>query len=301
MSNPYAYYEESQPVRQAEIGFNESAESGEGRLHEPRVPIVLPLKRGMFGSHVTLEATRDHCEISGGSLSEPVVISREEAVKGMKLKSNKLIIRTGDGRKFSFRYRRDKQRELMLARLETWRHQRWHDAAAGAYESVFELLKKHVTRITLHNMIALTVLQGLPVLIMLVFGLMAIRMAVQKGGFEMLLLFLVGILFYAIPAGVTLVLAVALGMRQIWALYATLLLSLVPLGGGFIGLFGLVSQFVFQVNNPGMVNNAGIMMEPGLLAGGICVCFLILISATVIGSCIRAIFRYNALKAVLDT
>ena len=288
MSNPFAYYEESLPVRQANIGFNESAESGEGTSHEPRVPIVLPLKRGMFGRHVTLEATRDQCEISGGSLSEPVVISREEAATGLKLKSNKLIVRTGDGRKYKFRFRRDKQRELMLARLETWRRQRWHDAAAGAYESVSELLKKHVIRITLHNMIALTVLQALPVLFILAFGFVA----VQRGGMEMLLFALVGVLAYAIPSGVTLALAIALGMRQIWALYATLLLSFVPLGLGFLTLFGI---FIQARAMNGMVNNGA-----DVLPVSIFVFLILLIPIAVIGSCIRAILRYNALKAALD-
>ena len=291
MSNPFAYYEESLPVRQAEIGFNESADSGEGTSHEPRVPIVLPLKRGMFGGHTTLEATRDQCEISGESLAEPIVVSREEAANGIKVKSNKLIIRTDDGRKYSFRYRRDKQRELMLARLETWRRQRWHDAAAGAYESVSELLKKHVIRITLHNMIALTVLQGLPVLIMLLFMLAGLLTGQMPGGTEILLFALVGTLFYAIPPTVTLALSVALWMRQIWALYATIILSFVPLGIGILGLFG----FIIQATNPVMMNDASFLGAMIFV-----MVIIILISVAVVGGAVWAILRYNALKATLE-
>jgi len=276
MSNPYAYYEESLPLKQAEIGFTESADSGEGTLHEPRVPIVLPLKRGMFGGRVMLEATRDQCEISGGSLTEPIVVLREDAAERMRLKTRKLVVRTEDGRKHSFGYGRDKHRELTLARLETWRRQRWHDAAGIAYESVSELLKKNVINPMLYNVIVLTALQSLVVMYIII---VAFR-AIQDRGSEMVLMMLLVVLMYAIPPMVTFALAVALWMRQIWAVYMTLILSFVPLG---LSIF----MFIFSLS----LNDAQssyIMLFPTLLA------------VAIIGSSIRVILRYNSQNAALE-
>ncbi|MCL2117481.1 MAG: hypothetical protein FWH27_03535 [Planctomycetaceae bacterium] len=281
MSNPFAYYEESLPVRQAEIGFDESADTGEGTSHEPRVPIVLPLKRGLFGGHVILEATRDQCEISGDVLAEPMVILREEAIEQMRVKSNKLVVYTSDGRKSSFRCRRDKHRELSLARLETWRRQRWHDAAGMAYQSVSELLKKNVIRPVLRDMIALTILH---VLFMMFCLLMSLG---QLGQNEMIVFLLVAVLIYAIPPTVTFALALALGMRQIWAVYATLALSLVPLGLGCLVLAALLRPDRIYWANP-----------TGLFI--VIVGVMILLPATVICNCIRAIVRYHSLKAVME-
>ena len=277
MSNPYAYYEESLPVKRAEIGFDEVADSGEGTLHEPRVPIVLPLKRGLFGGKATLEATRDQCEISGGSLMEPIVVSREESTERLRLKSRKLIVHTEAGRKYSFRYGRNKRQELALARLETWRRQRWHDAAGRAYESVSELLKKNVIRPLLHKVIVLTVLQSIGVLFIAIGGLVAMQ---GRLGSDILALILVGVLVYAIPPMVTFALAVALGMRQIWAVYMTMILSFVPLGLSAIALaFSLAIQEV---------------------GSAITMLFPILLAVAIIGSSIRVIVRYNSQQAAME-
>jgi hypothetical protein len=279
MSNPFAYYEENQPVKRTEIGFSETADTGEGTSHEPRVPIVLSLKRGLFGGKVTLEVTRDQCEISGDSLTEPIVVLREDAHDLMRMKNNKLIVRTEDGRKFSFRYGRDKQRELALARLETWHRQRWHDAGGRAYESVSELLKKNVIRPLLHNMIALTVLQSLVVL----FIIIGAFVTMWGPGSEFILMMILVVLMYAVPPMVTFALAVALGLRQIWAVYMTMILSFVPLG---LCVFTLIMSLFLNIQ--AAIATTLTMLIPTLLA------------VTIIASSIRVIIRYTSQQTTME-
>ncbi|MCL2623436.1 MAG: hypothetical protein FWD31_07190 [Planctomycetaceae bacterium] len=286
MSNPYAYYEESLPIRQAEIRFRESADTGEGTSHEPRVPIVVSLKRGLFGGRMTLETDGNRCEISGASLGKPIVVPREEAVDLMQLKSHKLIVRTkrelGDpqraGRKYVFRFGRDKHWELALARLETWRRQRWHDAAGPAYEMVSDLLKKNVIRPLLHNVIVLTVLQSIVVLLIV----LSLFVTIQPAS-EVVLFALVGVLMYGIPPMVTFALAVALGMRQIWAVYMTLILSFVPLGLSILAFAFLLSFNITAVGGTLIV-----------------LLFPILLALAIIGSSIRVIVRYNSQRAAME-
>ena len=278
MSNPYAYYEESLPMKRAEIDFSETADTGEGTWHEPRVPIVVPLKRGLFGGRVTLEATRVQCEISGDSLTEPIVVLRDAAAERMRLKSRKLIVHSDDGRKYSFRYGRDKHRELALARLETWRRQRWHDAAGMAYETVSELLKKNVIRPLLHNVIVLTVLQSLVVLLVL-FSMLA---AMRRLGSELVVFMVLVVLMYGIPPMVTFALAVALWMRQIWAVYMTLILSFVPLG---LSIF----MVVFSLSMNVVIAQTLIMLL-----------FPILLAGAIIGSSVRVIARHSPQRAAME-
>ena len=267
MSNPYAYYEEELPVKKAEIDFTESANTGEGIYYEPRVPIQLQLKRGMFGGKFVLEATRDQCEISGESLPVPIVISRNLAPDQIRMKSNKLIVYTDDRRKYSFHFRGDKYQALTRARLETWAKQRWDDAPGLAYQSVWELLKKNVIYPVLHSMIFLTVLQGAFVLWLI----LAMALSVPQFNVELLLFAIVGLLMYAIPPAVTLALAIVLRMRQIWGLYATALLSFFPL------LFGIAMFF----------------LPHGTTSGYVVAALFTLIPLAVIGSCFQTMLRYH--------
>ena len=267
MSNPFAYYEDESPVKRAEIDFTASADTGEGIYYEPRLPIQLQLKRGMFGGRFVLEATRDQCEISGESLPEQIVISRNQAPDQIRMKSNKMVVYTDDRRKYSFRFRGDKYQALMRARLETWAKQRWDDAPGLAYQSVLELLKKNAIYPVLHSMIFLTVLQGAFVLFI---GL-SMAFIGPRFNAEILLFALLGVLIYAIPPMVTLALAIVLWMRQIWGLYATALLSLFPL---MLGIF--------------------MFFLPHAQVGAYVVAALsTLIPLAVIGSCFQAMIRYH--------
>jgi len=267
MSNPFAYYEEELPVKKADIGFTESADTGEGIYYEPRVPIQLQLKRGMFGGRFVLEATRDQCEISEESLPAPIVISRNHAPDQIRVKSNKLIVYTDDRRKHSFRFRGGKYQALQRARLETWAKQRWSDAPGLAYQSVWELLKKNVIYPVLHSMIFLTILQGAFVL----FIALSMVIAGPQLNAELLLFGLVGVLVYAIPPMVTMALAIALWMRQIWGLYATALFSFFPL------LLGIIMFFI----------------PHGVTSGYVIAVLFTVIPLAVIGSCFQAMLRYH--------
>ena len=267
MSNPYAYYEDELPAQKAEIDFTDSADSGEGVFYEPRVPIQLQLKRGMFGGRFVLETTRDQCEISGESLPEPIVISRNQAPDQIRVKSNKLIVYTDDRRKHSFRYRGDKYQALTRARLETWAKQRWDDAPGLAYQSVWELLKKNVIYPVLHSMIFLTVLQGAFVLWLI----LAMTLNTPRFDAELLMIAIVGLLMYAVPPMVTMALAVVLWMRQIWGLYATALLSFFPL---IIGIFML-------------------FLPHAVVSTNVIAALFMIIPLAIIGSCFQAMLRYH--------
>ena len=214
-----------------------------------------------------LEAARDQCEISGESLMEPIVISRNLAPDQIRMKSNKLIVYTDDRRKYSFRFQGDKYQALTRARLETWAKHRWDDAPGLAYQSVCELLKKNVIYSILHSMIFLTVLQGAFVLFI------GLSMAIAGPQFnaEFLLVALLGVLMYAIPPMVTLALAIVLWMRQIWGLYATSLLSFFPL------LFGIAMFF----------------LPHGTTSGYVVAALFTLIPLAVIGSCFQTMLRYH--------
>ena len=267
MSNPFAYYEDELPVKKAEIDFTASADTGEGVFYEPRMPIQLQLKRGVFGGRFVLEITRDQCEISGESLIESIVISRNQAPDQIRMKNNKLIVYTDDRRKYSFHFSSDKYQALTRARLETWAKQRWSDAPGLAYQSVWELLKKNVIYPVLHSMIFLTVLQGAFVLLII----LSMAFAAPRFNVEILLLAIVSVLMYAIPPAVTLALAIVLWMRQIWGLYATVLLSFFPL---------MLGIFMFFIPH-------------GVTSGYVIAVFFTVIPLAVIGSCFQAMIRYH--------
>ena len=51
------------------------------------MPIVQPVKRGLFGGYATLEATRDSCEISGDSLPKAIGVLRDDATEGIRVRN----------------------------------------------------------------------------------------------------------------------------------------------------------------------------------------------------------------------
>jgi hypothetical protein len=241
--NPYAYYETENARRSNMISFSDSAESGEGTDYEPRMPIHLELKKGTFGSAL-LEVTADQCMITSDSLQTPIVILRDDAPVRMRFKNYRLIVRNETGRKFSFRYKRNASQELFRARLETWSKQRWHDAAEESYKSVHSLLKKHVMRPVFANMVILTILHLLALLSLCSFILLPLNHARMEVYDELTIgttpILIFTFVIYAIPAMITFGLSLALGMRQVWALYVGVVFSFFPTLFGFWGIIGIL-------------------------------------------------------------
>ncbi|MDR1491314.1 MAG: Dol-P-Glc:Glc(2)Man(9)GlcNAc(2)-PP-Dol alpha-1,2-glucosyltransferase [Planctomycetaceae bacterium] len=279
--NPYAYYEPQDVHRPNMINFSNSAESGEGTEYEPLTPIRLKLKYGMFGV-ASLEAAADQCEITSNSLSESIVVSRDDAPQRIRFKSYRLIVREETGRKFSFRYKRNAFQELFRARLETWSKQRWHDAAEESYMSVLSLLKKHVIRPVLTNMIVLTILHFLAILSVFAFILLNNNGLPTK---DFIFFFVFTFVVYGLPAIATFGLSLALGMRQVWALYVGAVFSLFPTLFFPLGLVG-------SLNNP---------QNTSSLIGGISVFFIFWIVAFAVTiSFFRAIIRYHRQQKRLE-
>ena len=262
MSNPFAYYEEKPSADLDKIGFGTSIDPNEGILYEPRVPVQLRLKRGIFRKTFLLEVIGDQCVISGDSSPDSIIIPRSDAPNRIRIKSSKLTVSIENGRKKSFRFRRCVNCDLASARLETWAKQRWDSAPGPAYESVWGQLKRNTIYPVLHSMIFLTILQGLLVLL-------TISASVASRDF------LLGFWYLAVVGVLggmgSLFLSVILWMRQIWGLYVTIVLSFFPM------MPGIAILFIPHIGIDGYVVAA----------------FIVLVPAAVIGTCIMAIVRYH--------
>jgi hypothetical protein len=213
MTNPYTYTEEpAHPV----TTWDSETEAGQ----EPVTPFEISLSRGIFVKCTTLSVFHDRCELSGGQL-DGTVIPRNEAAKRIWVTTQAIVFRSDSGSRWTFRYKRDQQRELKLARLETWCKQSWSGDPLGAYHSVFSLLKRNVCT---------------PV-----FGLLLFFATMQIGFFAIQLVsFLIGeweedvpfafvlLTIYASPALISLFFAAMLWLRQIWALILGTVFSLFP-------------------------------------------------------------------------
>ncbi len=276
MTNPYAYYEESPDERQGVIWPDASTDSGEGRSQEPRLPITLSLTRGRFGGRVTLETTREQCEFTGASLHDSLILSRDEAFTNMRIRGHRILVRLGDGRWYTFRCRRDKFRELSLARLETWRHQRWHDEAEAACQAVADRLRENVIRPVLHYMILVTVFQTIISAVAILDSIWDYWLYLRHGvGYPQD--FYYSLIFFMVPPLTTLALAIALSKGRFRAVLVTLVLSIFPL---MAGVLYLVAPYPLI----------------GLVTGS----SMIVLASAVIVSCVRSLVRYILLSEVLE-
>ena len=86
---------------------------------------------------------QDRLEISGNHLNEPVTVQRPNAQKQVKLGTYKMVIRSGNGRKYHLHYpATESDLPLKLARLDAWMGNKPDDSA----QDVDHCLKKWACR-----------------------------------------------------------------------------------------------------------------------------------------------------------
>ena len=150
-TNPFAYTEESPLPRSFSQGNQ-----------EPHLPITLWLKHktGVFSSKpCKMTVTENQVEINGEHLAGPIVIERNKANHGIKLRLLDMIVRDEYGRKFRMIYSKDdSDRFLALARLEAWLYP---EDAEGEYDYVLKRLKHWTCALVKNWLLCLSVLQFL--------------------------------------------------------------------------------------------------------------------------------------------
>jgi len=152
--NPYAYTEES------EIVFPQNRD---GQTSEPLLPLTMELfqRTGLFSSRpCQLLVTDNQLEISGMHLQDPITVQRYGAYRQIKLRLLDMKIRGDDGRKCRLRYpKADPEKNLTLARLETWLNPHATDDPETANRKVDRCLKKWACKMVTHYISFLLVLQ----------------------------------------------------------------------------------------------------------------------------------------------
>ena len=220
--NPYAYTEES------EIVFPRSSGDQTG---EPALPLAMTvfLKTGFLSSTpCQLSVTEDQMEFSAMRLQEPVTVQRLTAREQVKLRLLDMKIRGDNGRKYRMKYpKADPDKNLKLARLETWLAPDLADDPDATLRRVDNRLKKWACSMVTHYISFLLALQVIGLILITIGFVAALAHERQNMEFEdtAMMTFVLGFVVLLVASNATILILLRFG--QMWALYfATMLYSL---------------------------------------------------------------------------
>lgn len=206
--NPYASPEEPKAV------FDYHRSSGS---REPALPLHMTLwhKTGLFWSQpCEMSVWEDRMTISGKHLDASITIPRDVAHDQVTPRLLDMIIRKDSGRKFRMGYPKgDPDRNLTLARLETWMDWLVADDPEAAEKRVVENLKKWACSMVLHY------ISWILVLLMIFWGIFFIACMVWDNGNVMTPL--LGVL--GLPVFINVVFWIFLRGGGMWILYVIIL------------------------------------------------------------------------------
>ncbi|MDR1960045.1 MAG: hypothetical protein LBQ54_13535 [Planctomycetaceae bacterium] len=256
--NPYAYHE---PEDLPHTPFRVTDDGNTISDTEPRTPVKLLLKRKRFplvSRLCELTVTENMFFIEETCL-EPVELERESVYEVIRFCLNGFIIRVPGGRKYRFSAKKDPEKELKLARLETWCRTISHEDPVATQNRVGQNLRKWCLWPTWNNLMVVSTFG------VFLFFLCLTAFANALSSINMEYYFLVTGILFLFLCGIGILLAINIAslillfhrktrvLRTVYLVYGILaVLNLLTIfAGNFLGIIGFVitSVIAYQASD----------------------------------------------------